>query len=128
MDQLFDQFFHDPWGTMFRGTGHLAVDVTESGQDVTVTAELPGVDPKDVEINVSGNTLTISGEKKQECEQKERNYYYMERSFGRFHRAIDLPNSVDPDKVDAVYKNGTLTITLAKRPEAMPKKIEVKEG
>jgi HSP20 family protein len=128
MDQLFDQFFHDPWGTMFRGTGYPAVDVNENNQEVTVTAELPGIDPKDVEIDVSGSTLTISGEKKQECEETKQNYHYMERSFGRFQRSIELPSSVDPDKVDAVYKNGTLTISLAKRPDAMRRKIEVKEG
>ena len=130
MDQLFDQFFRDPWGAMFRGGwGHaLPVDVSETDKEVCVTAELPGIDPKDVDINVSGNILSISGEKKEEREEKERNYQFMERSFGRFQRSIELPSSVDPDKVEATYKNGTLTVTLAKKPEAQRKRIEVKRG
>lgn len=131
MDQLFEQFFRDPWGSMMRmplATGGLPVDVAESETEVTVTAELPGVDPKDVEIDVAGNTLTIRGEKKQEHEEKERNYHFVERSFGRFQRTIQLPGSVDPDKVNAVCRNGTLTVTLAKRPDAQRKKIQVKDS
>lgn len=132
MDQLFDQFFRDPWGAMMRmpGTamGGLPVDVAETDNEVTVTAELPGVDPKDVDLDVAGNVLTIRGEKKQEHEEKDRNYHFVERSFGRFERCVQLPSSVDADKIDAVCKNGTLTITLAKHPDAQRKKIEVKEG
>lgn len=128
MDQLFDQFFQDPWGAISRAAGQLAVDVTESDEEVRVVAELPGVDPKDVDINISGNMLTITGEKKQETEEKQRNYYFAERAFGRFQRSIELPSSVDPDKVDALYKNGTLTIHMAKRSDALRKKIEVKQA
>lgn len=129
MDQLFEQFFRDPWGSMARGfaAGPL-MDVYEKENEVVVTAELPGVDPKDVDIDVTGNVLTVRGEKKQEHEEKDRDYHFVERSFGRFQRSIQLPSSVDPDKVDAVCKNGTLTITLAKSPEAQRKKIQVKEA
>lgn len=132
MDQLFDHFFHDPWGSMMRMPGATAggmlLDVSETDTAVTVTAELPGVDPKDVDIDVAGNMLTIRGEKKQEHEEKDRNYHFVERSFGRFQRSVQLPGSVDPDKVDAVCKNGTLTVTLTKRPDAQRKKIEIKGG
>jgi len=129
MDQLFDQFFRDPWGTLAQGlTVGPPMDLAESENEITVTAELPGVDPKDIDIDVTGDTLTIRGEKKQEREGKERNYQFMERSFGRFQRTIQLPTPVDPDKVEAVCKNGTLTITLPKAPDAQRKKIQVKEG
>lgn len=129
VDQLFEQFFRDPWGSMLRGLGEgPLVDVAESDDAVTVSAELPGVDPKEIDIDVSGNVLTIRGEKKQEHEEKDRNYHFVERSFGRFQRSIQLPASVDPDKVDAVCKNGTLTITLNKKPDAQRKRIEIKPG
>lgn len=129
MDQLFEHFFRDPWGALAHiPSGGPALDLAENDKEVTVTAELPGVDPKDVDIDVAGNMLTIRGEKKQEHEEKDRDYHFVERRFGRFQRSIQLPSSVDPDKVEAVCKNGTLTITLAKRPDAMRKKIEVKEG
>jgi len=129
MDQFFEQFFRDPWGSLARGLGGGPVmDVAESDKEVTVTAELPGVDPKDINIDVSGNTLTVRGEKKQEREEKDQSYHFVERSFGRFQRSVQLPASVDPNHVDAVSRNGTLTITLAKKPDAQRKRIEVKEG
>jgi HSP20 family protein len=129
MDQLFDQFIRDPWGSMIRGLGEgPAVDVCESDNDVVVSMEVPGVDPKDVDIDVSGATLTVRGEKKQEHEEKDRSYYFSERTFGRFQRTIQLPGSVDPDKVEAVCRNGTLRITLGKRPDAQRRRIEVRNG
>lgn len=134
VDTLFDRFFRDPWGTSLldRAAGLTGwfprVDLAESEDQVTVSAELPGVDPKDVEISVIGNTLTIRGEKQQEKEEKRRNYHYTERQYGSFHRSIDLPGSVDPDHVEATYKNGMLTVSMAKHPEAKPKKIPVKTG
>jgi len=134
MDHLFERFWRDPGGSSFAdllpsgvGVG-LRLNLAESENEVTVTAELPGVDPKDVEISVTDNLLTIRGEKKQEKEEKKRNYHYVERSFGSFHRSIPLPSSVDSNKVDAHYKNGVLTVTLQKRPEAKPKRIAVKTG
>lgn len=132
MDQLFERFWRDPFGVRFgeifpsaSGLG-VRMNLAESENEVTVTAELPGVDPKDVEISVSDNLLTIRGEKKQEKEDKRRNYHYIERSYGSFHRSIQLPSTADPGRVEAEYKNGVLTVTLQKRPEAKPKKIAVK--
>jgi HSP20 family protein len=134
LDHLFDRCWRDVWGTRFAdimpataGVG-VRLNLAESENDVTITAELPGVDPKDVEINVTENLLTIRGEKKEEKEEKKRNYHYVERSFGSFHRSIQLPSSVDSNKVDASYKNGILTVTLQKRPDAKPKRIAVKTG
>jgi len=102
------------------------MNLAESEGEVTVTAELPGVDPKDVDISVSDNLLTIRGEKKQEKEDRKRNYHYVERRFGSFHRSIQLPSSIDANKVDASFKNGILTVTLQKRQDAKPKRIAVK--
>lgn len=129
MDELFDQFLRDPWGALAHGwsAGPL-MDVSETEDEILVTAELPGVDPRDIDIDVTGNTLTIRGEKKQEREEKERDYHFVERRFGRFQRSIQLPGPVDPDKVEAVDKHGTLVIKLAKAPDARRKKIQVKPG
>lgn len=134
MDQVFDRFMRDPfafpWGE--DSTTALAwgpqIDLSETEKELTIKAELPGIEPKEVEINVVGNVLTLRGEKKQEHEEKKRDYHYVERQYGSFHRSIPLPTYVNADKVDAHYKNGVLTITLEKRPEARAKRIEVKQG
>jgi len=131
IDRLFDRFFQDFWGDEDGGrlAGLMAgtrTDLSESDNDVCVRVELPGVDPKDVEVNLEGNVLTISGEKKEEKEDKRRDYQYVERQFGSFRRSIQLPGYVDPEHVEATFKNGVLTVTLPKKPEAKPKTIEVK--
>ncbi len=133
-DELFERFFRDPWGLELpgwfggEGTWGPRLDLAESDKEVTIRAELPGIDPDDVEINVTDNVLTLRGEKKREHEEKERDYHYVERQYGNFHRSVQLPAGVDPDKVEASYKNGVLTVTIAKRPDALPKKIKVKQG
>ncbi|GMV96591.1 MAG: Hsp20/alpha crystallin family protein [Phycisphaerae bacterium] len=127
IDGLFERFFRDPFGYPldFWTGGTLRTDLAESDDEVMVRVELPGVEPGDLEVKVAGNTLTISGEKKMEKEDKRRDYHYVERRFGSFHRSIDLPGCVDPDKVEAGFKNGVLTVTIAKRPEAKPRRIKV---
>lgn len=131
MDDLFERFFRDPflspefetelaWGPR--------IDLAETDSDVTVTAELPGVDPKEVEIKVVDNMLTISGEKRQNREEKKLNYHFVERRHGSFHRAIALPSSVNPDKVEANFRNGVLTVVLTKHPNAQARRIEIKQG
>lgn len=132
MDRLFDRFFTDPWGGLesFGGQSLMGprLDMSETENDVTIKAELPGVDPKEVDVRVQGNVLSIRGEKKLDHEEKRRDYQYVERQYGAFHRSVPLPPSVDPDKVDASFKDGVLTLTVAKRPDAKVKKIEVKAG
>jgi HSP20 family protein len=133
IDDLFDRFFREPFGTqlgqMFGNWGGgLRTDLAETDDEVVVRAEMPGVDPKDVDINVTGNILTLSGEKKEEREDKRRNYHYMERQFGSFQRAVQLPAYVDPHKVEATFKNGVLTVTIAKKPDFKPRKIKVTGG
>ena len=105
-----------------------AIDVAENGKTYKITAELPGMEPGDVNVSVNGDTLTIKGEKRQEKEEKEENYYMSERSFGSFERSFSLPAGVDRDKITSELAKGVLTVTLPKTKEAQQqaKKIEVK--
>ncbi|MBL7140773.1 MAG: Hsp20/alpha crystallin family protein [Planctomycetes bacterium] len=103
-----------------------ALDVSESGDAVLVHAEIPGIDPKEIEISVVGDTLTIRGEKKDETEQKGRNYHRVERRYGAFTRSLALPASVHPDQVTATARQGVLEIRLPKREEAKARRIEIK--
>ena len=105
-----------------------AIDVSESGDKVTVKAEVPGMDAKDIEISMVGDTLTIKGEKKFEKEEKDENYHMVERSYGSFVRTLRMPAPVDANKIEANYKNGVLTITCPKKEEVKPKAIEIKTG
>jgi len=130
MDRLWDDYF----GPGRRALQPLeeawlpAVDVAESPDKITVKAEIPGMEAKDIEISMVGDTLTIKGEKKAEREQKEENYHLVERSYGSFSRAMKLPAMVEADKVEATYKNGVLTVVLPKKEEVKPKAIEIKTG
>jgi len=105
-----------------------AVDVVESEKVYEITADLPGMDEKNIEVKVADGVLSVKGEKQEEKEEKKKNYYLQERSFGSFQRSFELPESVDPDKIEARFKKGVLTVTLPKRPEAQKpaKQIEVK--
>lgn len=105
-----------------------AMDVTEDADDYRITAELPGMSEKDIELTMSDGMLTLKGEKKQESETKGKNYYMSERAYGSFQRSFTVPEGVDRDKVAAEFAKGVLTITLPKKPEAkvQPTKIEVK--
>ncbi len=105
-----------------------AVDVTETDKTYEITAELPGMDEKNIEVKVADGVLTIEGEKQEEKEKKEKDYYLSERSFGSFQRSFKVPNGVDTDKIDATFKNGVLKVILPKSAEAQKaeKKITVK--
>ncbi len=127
MDRLWNEFFgREPLPEVFETEWVPALDVSETKEAVIVRADVPGIDPNNLEITLSGNTLTIRGEKKQEREEKGENFYRMERSYGSFVRTIQLPVEVEPDKVEASYKNGVLKITLPKKSEAQGKQIPVK--
>lgn len=102
-----------------------AADIYETEQSVVIKAELPGMDPKDVEARVEDGTLYLKGERKFEKETKEENYHRVERAYGSFARTFALPSSVDGDKVTAEYKDGVLTLTMPKREEAKPKTIKI---
>jgi HSP20 family protein len=132
MNRLFDSFFREPFGATSESTGLMSwspsLDVSETGEEVTVRAEIPGADPKDLEISVEGNRLVISGEKKETTEKKEQSIYHRETYYGRFSRQIELPQGVDSEKVDAEYKGGVLMVHLKKVPGAAAKKIPVKSA
>jgi HSP20 family protein len=105
-----------------------AIDVAENDKAFKITAELPGMEPSNIEVSLSGDTLVVKGEKRQEKEEKEENYYLSERSFGSFQRSFSLPAGVDRDKISSALAKGVLTVTLPKTAEAQQqqKKIEVK--
>ena len=123
---LFDRFFED-WDLAPVGPrGWPALDIVDKDEAVVVTAELPGINAEDVQLTVQGNVLTISGEKKESSEKKDKGYYYAERRYGSFRRNIPLSGEVDPDKIEAACREGVLTITLPKVEQAKAKTIKVK--
>ncbi|MEE9421173.1 MAG: Hsp20/alpha crystallin family protein [Desulfatiglandaceae bacterium] len=103
-----------------------AFDISENEKEYVVTAEIPGIDARDLDVTLSDGILTVKGEKKQEKEDKGENYHRVERSYGSFHRSFRIPEKVATEKVDASYKDGVLKLTLLKAETSEPKKIEVK--
>lgn len=127
MDRLFDRFLEPVWNEIAAfGDWEPKVDITESKESVTVKAEIPGVEQKDISISLEGGVLTIKGEKQHETEEKDKRYHRVERSYGMFCRAMRLPAPVDGGKAAATFKNGLLTITLPKAPAANGTTIPVK--
>lgn len=143
VDRLFDEFDRDFWAAPFRrsafdlepfwrrqitGTTVPAVDIVEKDKAYEVKADLPGLDEKKLDVKVTDGMLTIKGEKQEEKEERKKDYYLHERHFGAFERSFRLPETVDPDKIEASFKKGVLTVTLPKRPETQKpeKKIEIK--
>ena len=102
-----------------------AVDVYEDEHSLTLKLEVPGLNEEDINVTLENNTLTVSGERKFEKEEKEENFHRIERRYGSFTRTFRLPSSVDAEKVEAGYDKGVLKITLAKRAEAKPKTIKI---
>lgn len=130
MDRMFDcSFGNHRWPGLSTTKQFVPLlDITENDDEFVVTAELPGMEPKDVDINLAGALLTIKGEKKEEKEAKKDNFHRIERSYGSFSRSFQLPCEVQENKVEAKYKNGILNLTLPKAENAKRKsvKIEVK--
>ncbi len=127
LDGMLDRFF-EGWPSVFSEEPLWpSVDVSESKKKFTVTAELPGLEAKDVDVSIENGVLTIKGEKRREHEEKDENYHRIERSYGRFSRSFKL-DGIDEEKIKAKFKNGVLTLTLPKRKESVGKQIEVKEG
>ena len=129
VDRLFDDFFSGRSPTRWPGDGiDLRLDVSETDKELTIAAELPGVDEKDVEVTLADDLLTIRGEKKREHTQRNGDYHMVERSYGSFARSLRLPFRVDQDKVEAKFEKGVLTISLPKPPEIQQstKRIEIK--
>jgi len=105
-----------------------AVNIYEDENQIEVTAELPGLEEKDINVNIENNVLTIKGEKKIEREEKKGSYHLVETSYGSFSRSFTLPGTVDQEKIEANYQNGVLKIGLPKKEETKPKSISVKVG
>ncbi|MDA9440207.1 molecular chaperone Hsp20 [Bradyrhizobium sp. CCBAU 51745] len=140
VDRLFEDFGESFLRQPFRSLAGLerawpakltatpAVDVAETDKGYEITAELPGLDEKNIEVNVANGGLTIKGEKKEEKEEKNKDYYVSERRYGAFERYFALPEGVDASKIEATFKNGVLKVALPKTAEAQKpaQKIEVK--
>ena len=125
MDRLFDNAFVGPSPIWQSETMGIAVDVMENADALTIKAAVPGIKPEDLEITYNNNVLTIKGEIKEETETQEPRYHVRERRFGTFSRSFSLPVNVNPDAIQADYKQGVLTLTLPKTEEAKPKRITV---
>src|SRR5262245_63836749 len=116
----------DEWA--LGGSWAPAVDIYEQGNDIVLKAELPGVDPKDVDIRLENNVLTLRGQRKLESEVKKESYHRVERSYGSFSRSFTLPSVVDQGGIKAEVRDGILKLVLPKREEAKPKQIEISVG
>ena len=127
MDHLWDYFFEErPVKREEIGQWLPSLDLSETKDEFVVKAEVPGIDPKNIDISLSEGMLTIKGEKKQEKEEKDENYHFVERSYGSFIRSVRLPGQVQGDKVKASYKDGVLKVALPKSEEARKKEIKIK--
>lgn len=127
MENLWDRFLGErPFPRLLSEEWLPSVDISETGDNLLIRAELPGMDAKDVEVTLSGNMLTIKGEKKKEEEEKGESYYSSERYYGAYERALRLPVEVQTDKAEATFDKGVLTITLPKVEAAKKREIEIK--
>jgi len=127
MDNIWNRFFGEtPLARRVAGEWWPSVDMSETRDSFIVKTELPGLDAKDVNVSISGDILTIKGEKKREEEEKDEHHYRAERYYGSFERSFKLPSSVQADKVEATFEKGVLKISLPKVEEAKKKQIEVK--
>ena len=128
LDRLFESYIHDPWQRALGSIGATfpVVDVAESENAVSVRAEIPGIDPDDVDVTVVGDAITIAGEKKAVDQENSGHHYHRNEScYGSFRRTIHLPVSIDPEQVSAEYANGVLTVNMQKREASKSTKIKV---
>jgi HSP20 family protein len=130
MNRIFEEAFRGaPRGTeeewALGGAWAPAVDIYEHEGNLVLKAELPGIDPKDVDVQVENNVLTLRGERKFDSEVKREEYHRVERAYGTFSRSFTLPNVIDTAKIKAEFKDGVLRVTLPQREEAKPKQISI---
>jgi len=127
MDSIINEFFH-PAACIDEGTARVwnpIVDVYENDESIVVKAEVPGVDKKDISVDIDNGVLTVKGERKHEEEVKEDRFYRKERVYGKFQRSFRLPEGTDYDKINADFKDGILTVTVPKAEEKKPKQISI---
>ena len=127
MDRLFDRAFDAEFPSVAT-SWDLALDVVENEGEYLVKASVPGINPDDIEVTFTDNTLTIKGEMKEDKDVEEKQYHLRERRYGSFARSISLPGHIKPDAIEAHYDAGVLTLKLPKAEEMKPKKIAVKTG
>jgi HSP20 family protein len=131
MNELFNRFLQGygiiPQNMMGTELLKPTVDINASDKEYSISVEVPGIEEDDIKLEINGNTLCIRGEKRQVKEDRDKNYYRMERSYGAFQRLLSLPEDADQDKVVANFKNGVLTITMARRslPDSGVKQIQI---
>ncbi len=145
IDRLFDDLDWNPWrfpsprrlfdvepfwGAETGWSKTPAVDIVDTEKSYQITAELPGMDEKNVEVKFSNGVLTIKGEKNEVKEEKQKDYHLSERRYGAFQRSFTVPDGIDAEKIEATFKNGVLTVDLPKTPEAQKKEkqIAIKKG
>lgn len=132
MDALFNDFFRgfsmEPVEGRQAGSFSPNIDIAETDKEIKVSAELPGMDDKDIEVSLNKDSLTIRGEKKEEKEDRGKDYFHVERSYGSFSRTIPLPVEIESDKAEAYFKKGVLTVKIPKTAKSIEtqKKIAVK--
>jgi HSP20 family protein len=127
MNRLFEDTFaaRGEEKDLMASTWTPSVDIYETENDVVLTAEIPGIEEKDIEIKIEDNTLSIKGERKLEKETKEENYHRIERAYGTFYRSFTIPHNVDQNKIQAEQENGVLKITMPRKPELKPQKVKI---
>ena len=128
MDDVFGSYPYDAGTSTVNSMWAPPVDVFEDTDDIKLVAELPGIKSEDVKISLENNTLTLRGEKKQVAEEKTERVHRYERSYGRFERVFTLPSTVDPERIEASFDNGILTVVLPKSERARPREIPVNAG
>lgn len=127
MDDLWNKFLGEtPFARESRARWVPSVDISETKDKLLVKAELPGLDAKEVSVSISGDLLTIKGEKKKEEEEKDEHHHYLERYYGSFQRSFQLPANIEIDKIQASFDKGVLKVTLPKTEEAKKKEIDIK--
>ncbi len=125
LDEAFAGLPFSEQGSVITSTWFAPTDVSEDENSLRITMELPGVEPNDVRLSLENNILTIRGEKKQQAEENNERIHRFERTYGMFERTFALPNTVDPERIEARYENGVLNVTLPKAERAKPREIRV---
>jgi HSP20 family protein len=128
MNRMFDGFFYPTTGDdekMSRWNGNPAVDIYDNDDHIVIKAEIPGVDKKDITVDIKDGVLTLKGERSSDNEERKENFYRRERTFGKFERAFTVPAEVDLDKIKADYKDGVLKIEIPKPKEHKPKQVTI---
>ncbi len=127
-DDLFNELYSLPTSFLSKSGMDLSprIDVSETDAEYKIEAELPGINQKEIDVKIDNNILTIKGKKEDTKEEKDKNYHLRERYYGTFQRSISLPSNIEPDKIDASFKNGVLHIVVLKNDKRTPKKIEIR--